>query len=287
MRSGSLESVVLPVPERPKKSATSPVCADVRRAVHRHDASERQQVVQDAEDRLLDLARVARAGDEHEPLGEVERDDASRAGAVARGIGLERRRVDDRELRRVRRRGVGARVDDEQVAREQVVPRVLGDDADRQAVRRVGAGVAVLDVELAVRRAIPRDRGAARRTAPASIGRFTLPQAMCASLDGSRTRNLSFGERPVWWPVRQTSGPSAAIAPSSRRTASSYSAAVDRFHFTRSVRIPSRSRPRPRSISVLMNGSSGYECVAAHVRIRGSYSRKSREVNNLLTCGKM
>src|SRR5262249_48987590 len=41
--------------------------------------------------------------------------------------------------------------------------------------------------------------------------------------------NLSRGERPVWLPVRTTSGPSAAITPSPLRTASSYSSAVARF----------------------------------------------------------
>ena len=39
----------------------------------------------------------------------------------------------------------------------------------------------------------------ARRAAKCSgdRGRFTLPHWMCASLDGSLTTNLSFGERPV------------------------------------------------------------------------------------------
>ncbi len=60
----------------------------------------------------------------------------------------EARHVDDGELGRVlaelRRIGLG----NEQVPREQAVPRLLGDDADRQPVRRVGARPAVLDEEL-------------------------------------------------------------------------------------------------------------------------------------------
>ena len=32
-------------------------------------------------------------------------------------------------------------------------------------------------------------------------------QQILLSLEGSRTRNLSFGKRPVYWPVRTTSGP--------------------------------------------------------------------------------
>ena len=47
-----------------------------------------------------------------------------------------------------------------------------------------------------------------------STGRLTAPQCTCCSLAGSRTTNLSFGERPVCWPVLQTSGPSAARLPS-------------------------------------------------------------------------
>ena len=39
-------------------------------------------------------------------------------------------------------------IDDEQIAGEQVVPRVLVDHPDRQTVCRIGAGVAVLDEQL-------------------------------------------------------------------------------------------------------------------------------------------
>ena len=42
------------------------VRADIRRAVHRQDAVERQRVVQDGEDRLLDLSGVFTARDQHE-----------------------------------------------------------------------------------------------------------------------------------------------------------------------------------------------------------------------------
>jgi hypothetical protein len=55
---------------------------------------------------------------------------------------------------------------------------------------------------------------------------LTSPHQTFASLDGSRTMNLSFGERPVCVPVRTTSGPSAAMTPSPSRIAASYSSAV-------------------------------------------------------------
>jgi hypothetical protein len=86
-----------------------------------------------------------------------------------------------------------------------------------------------------------------------STGRFTVPQWTCFSLSGSLTTNLSFGERPVCCPVRQTSGPSAATSPSFRRMTSSYRAAGLRFQWTCPDRtIPSASRPWVRSTWVLM-----------------------------------
>ena len=88
-RSGSAESVVLPVPESPKKIATSPVVADVRRAVHRQDALERQPVVHHGEDRLLDLAGVERAADQHLRARRMQDDEGAAARAVLVGIGLE------------------------------------------------------------------------------------------------------------------------------------------------------------------------------------------------------
>jgi len=53
------------------------------------------------------------------------------------------------------------------------------------------------------------------------IGRFTLPHQTRSAVVASRTTNLSFGERPVWWPVRHTSGPPEATRASRRRIASS------------------------------------------------------------------
>src|SRR6185295_20362116 len=76
--------------------------ADVGGAVHREDVFEREDVVQDAEDRLLHLAGVAGAADEDELLREIERDDDFGARAMTGRVGLETRRVDDRELGRPR-----------------------------------------------------------------------------------------------------------------------------------------------------------------------------------------
>ena len=56
----------------------------VGRAVHRHDAFQRQQVVHHREDRLLDLAGIGRIRDDAQPLLEVEHDDRAGARAVDR-----------------------------------------------------------------------------------------------------------------------------------------------------------------------------------------------------------
>ena len=55
---GSADSVVLPVPESPKNSAVSPCSSHIRRAMHRHDALQRQHIVEHAEHRLLHFPRV-------------------------------------------------------------------------------------------------------------------------------------------------------------------------------------------------------------------------------------
>ena len=121
--------------------------ADVGRAVHRHDAPGRQQVVHHREDRFLDLAGIAGAADQHGAAGEVEQDERAGIRAVARGIGGHRRNVDDRELRLVPAgRGAG-RLFEEHRPGEEAVPGPLGHDANRQPVVGIRAGEAVLHVE--------------------------------------------------------------------------------------------------------------------------------------------
>ena len=65
--------------------------ADIGGAMHGHHALLGQQVVEHGEDRLLHLARILRAADEDEAVGEVERDHRLAARAVAGGVGLEGR----------------------------------------------------------------------------------------------------------------------------------------------------------------------------------------------------
>ena len=99
VRSGSALSVVLPVPDRPKNSAASPpgpTFAD--ECIGRTPSSGSRKFIT-VNDGLLDLARVHRADDEDLVAREVDQDRGLAAGAVASGIGLERGRADDREVR--------------------------------------------------------------------------------------------------------------------------------------------------------------------------------------------
>ncbi len=67
------------------------VGADIGRAMHRHDALGRQEIVEDREDRLLHLAGIRRSADEDHALGEVDRDHRAGVAAVDFRIGLEAR----------------------------------------------------------------------------------------------------------------------------------------------------------------------------------------------------
>ena len=123
------------------------VVADVRRAVHREDALERQPVVHHREDRLLDLAGVERAADQQLGAAGMQHDERAGARAVLVRVGLEVGRVQHERLAaRTRLSSLGGEVDEHRLREERVV-RVRGDDAHADPVRRVGAGEGVDDVE--------------------------------------------------------------------------------------------------------------------------------------------
>ena len=117
---------------------------DIRRTVHRHDAPGRQQVVQQREDRFLDLAGIVGPADQDQLLREADGDDRRTPAAVGFGVGRKARRMENRPFRVAAGRA-GRRQED--VACEEAVPRLLRHHAHGQPVRRVGAGVAVLHEE--------------------------------------------------------------------------------------------------------------------------------------------
>ena len=120
--------------------------ADVGRAVHRHHALGGQQVVEDAEDRLLHLARIGGAADQDQLLGEVHRDHGLAAATVTLGIGAEAGQVDDRVFRREAFEFIGSRTH-QQGAHEQVVPREFVDDTHLDALLRLRAAEQVRHIE--------------------------------------------------------------------------------------------------------------------------------------------
>ena len=119
----------------------------VGRAVHRHHALGGQDVVEQREHRLLDLAGVGRAADQHHLALEADGDHRLGAAAMPRRDGLEARQVDDGELG-VERRKLIHRGAAQHVAAEQRVPRQLADHAHVEAMRGRGAGVEILHMDL-------------------------------------------------------------------------------------------------------------------------------------------
>src|SRR5262249_5330047 len=107
----------LPRAREAEEAGVATVLVDVRVAMDREDAAQGEEVVEDGEDRLLDLARVLRAADEHDAAREVEDDERLRARPVAPGIGGEAGRMDDVEVGAMSRELVAVRTEEE-VSRE-------------------------------------------------------------------------------------------------------------------------------------------------------------------------
>ena len=150
---------------KPEEHRHAAVVADVRRAVHRHHAAQRQPVVHDGEDRLLDLARVVRAADQHLGARGMEHDERPRARAVRLRIGLDGRRVQHERLRLVPPQLALRGVDEERL-REERVPRAVRHDPQREPMCRIGPGERVHDVDVLLVEEGRRSSRAAPRTGP-------------------------------------------------------------------------------------------------------------------------
>ena len=122
------------------------VRADIGRTVHRHHALDRQQIVEDAEHRLLHFTGIGGAADQDQLFGEVDGNDGFAAAAMTRRIGLERGQVDDRIFGRKARQFIG-RGTHQQGADEQVVPGALVDDAHIDAMFGLRTAEQVGDIE--------------------------------------------------------------------------------------------------------------------------------------------
>ena len=79
--------------------------------------------------------------------------------------------------------------------RKQRMPGTLRNDAHREAKPFIRAGVTIFDEQIFPLQ-ISADPAFQRLELCASIGLLTLPHQLAFALDGSSTRNLSFGSRP-------------------------------------------------------------------------------------------
>ena len=111
--------------------------------MHRHDILRRQREIEVGEDRLLHLARIGRAADQHDLAGEIAGDHGLGAAAVTGRIGLEGRQVDDGEFGRETLE-LAALGTDQQVADEQGVPGIFGEDPGADPIGRIGTALKVL-----------------------------------------------------------------------------------------------------------------------------------------------
>ena len=82
-------------PGEPEEDRHAALVVHVGRAVHREDAFERKAVVHDGEDRLLDLAGVLGAADQHFRARGMEDDERLAARPVLVRVGLDLGRVED------------------------------------------------------------------------------------------------------------------------------------------------------------------------------------------------
>ena len=115
------------------------VVADVGGAMHGEDVAVGQQIIHDAEDRLLHFAGVLGASNEDDVTGEVGEDECAGAGAISFRLGVKLGRGDHGEFGNVRSEfTLGG--PDEELLYEERVPRVFRDDADGQLIRGVGTG---------------------------------------------------------------------------------------------------------------------------------------------------
>ena len=126
------------------------VRVDVGRAVHgQHAVLDRQQVVHEREDGLLDLAGVARARDNHPAAREVEHDGRLGVGAVGGRVAAVPWRGEHRDVGVAKVGELLGRGAHEHLVDEQRLARTLADDADLARVGAVGAGQAVHHIEAA------------------------------------------------------------------------------------------------------------------------------------------
>ena len=145
-RSGSAESVVLPVPERPKKTATSPSSPTLAEQCIGNTPSSGSRSFITVKIDFLISPRVVRPADQHLGARRMQHDERLRPGAVEPRVGLHIGRVQDERLRLELLALSFVEVDEHRL-REQRVIRVSRHDPHADAMRVVGACPGVDDVQ--------------------------------------------------------------------------------------------------------------------------------------------
>ena len=121
-------------------------------AVHGKDAVlNGQQVVHRREDGFLDLARVLRADDEDDLLGEVDKDRGLRVRVVTLGVKLKPRRSHDDEVGKPEVGKLLLRGAHKHLMGKERLARELGDDAELAGVAAIGTCNAMDDEKTALR----------------------------------------------------------------------------------------------------------------------------------------
>ena len=182
---------------------------DIGGTMHRDHFFFRQEIVQDGEDRFLDLARIRRAADQHALACEIEGDHRFAAAAMELRIGLEAGQIDDREFGRESRQLFRLRAD-QQLVREQSVPSIFRDDAYGQTMVRIGAGEQILDIKFAPL-GISHHRGVQRLGVLGLHRLVVVPPDLILSLGilddelvGGRAARVLAGDGDQWTVLGQT-----------------------------------------------------------------------------------
>ena len=122
------------------------ISTDIGRAMHRHHTLHRQQVIENAEHRLLHFARIGSAADQDQLLGEVYRNHRLAVAAMALGIRAEAGEIDDcvfgHEIGELGRGWAN-----QQRAYKQVVPCQLVDHADIDPVAGLATAKQIRDIQ--------------------------------------------------------------------------------------------------------------------------------------------
>ena len=116
--------------------------------MHRHDALQGEEVVEDREYRFLDFSCIGSIANKAQSLRKIQNNKRVGGSSVNDRDPFERRETDDGEFRGVPAILVIGTRENEHVAGEKRVPCMFADNPHRHAVLRIGAGKAILNKDI-------------------------------------------------------------------------------------------------------------------------------------------